>query len=235
MEFKLTKIDPYNCTLDELEKEIERLSDLKDEYKNKEQSIKIYLNSIYGALASPFFTGYNHYIAEAVTLQGQDIIKYANKTCDEYFLKYWHKDKELHKALDLTRVDKIQSDSICIYNDTDSVASDTIIKTTSGNKTIEDFYEENKNNSGGYTLSGHESVLTSEKILNWSRNKNLYYARVKRIIRHKVSKPKWKLKTKSGKEILITNDHSMIIFRDGKQITIKPSGIKKTDKILCIR
>lgn len=120
MEFKLTKIDPYNCTLDELEKEIERLSDLKDEYKNKEQSIKIYLNSIYGALASPFFIGYNHYIAEAVTLQGQDIIKYANKTCDEYFLKYWHKDKELHKALGLTRVDKIQSDSICIYNDTDS-------------------------------------------------------------------------------------------------------------------
>jgi intein/homing endonuclease len=62
----------------------------------------------------------------------------------------------------------------------------------------------------------------------------LYYADVRRIIRHKVSKPKWKLKTKSGKEIIVTGDHSMVVFRDGEKLVVKPSEILKTDKILCL-
>jgi intein/homing endonuclease len=69
--------------------------------------------------------------------------------------------------------------------------------------------------------------------LNYSDR--LYYAKVNRIIRHKVSKPKWKLKTKTGKEIIVTNDHSMIVFRNGVKIEVKPSQILKTDKILIIK
>ena len=88
------------------------------------------------------------------------------------------------------------------------------------------------NGSGGKTIKGHESVITNDKVLNW--NDGLYMAPVKRIIRHKVNKPKWKLKTKSGKEILVTNDHSMIVFRDGNKLEVKPSEILKTDKILTI-
>ena len=71
-------------------------------------------------------------------------------------------------------------------------------------------------------------------VLNY-KNGELSFNPVKRIIRHKVSKPKWKLKTKSGKEIIVTNDHSMIVFRDGVQLEIKPSNILKTDKILVIK
>ena len=105
-----------------------------------------------------------------------------------------------------------------------------------GEKTIEDFYNENiEKGSAGITLKGHESVYTTDKILNYDENKGLYYTPVKRIIRHKVSKPKWKLKTKSGEEIIVTNDHSMIVFRDEKKLEVKPSEILKTDKILLIR
>ena len=57
---------------------------------------------------------------------------------------------------------------------------------------------------------------------------------MKRIIRHKVTKTKWKLKTKSGKEIIVTNDHSMIVFRNDEKLTIRPSEILKTDKILTV-
>ena len=32
----------------------------------------------------------------------------------------------------------------------------------------------------------------------------------------------------------MTNDHSMVVFRDGKQLTVKPCEILKTDKILTI-
>jgi DNA polymerase elongation subunit (family B) len=138
---------------------------------------------------------------------------------------------------DFSNIKKISTDSpITIYGDTDSVAFNTIINTNNGDFTIEHLYEKNINTgSAGITLKGHESVNCEEKVLNWDENKKLYYATVKRIIKHKVSKSKWKLKTKSGEEIIVTNDHSMIVFRDGKKLELKPSEILKTDKILSIR
>lgn len=142
--------------------------------------------------------------------------------------------RDIHDFSNVQQIDK--EEHITIYGDTDSCDKDTIIPTNKGEKTIEDFYNENiKKGSAGITLKGHESVYTDDKILNYDENKGLYYAPVKRIIRHKVSKSKWKLKTKSGEEIIVTNDHSMIVFRDGEKIEVKPSNILKTDKILSIR
>lgn len=131
---------------------------------------------------------------------------------------------------------KFHKKEMIVYGDTDSIFSASLLRfEKKGQKTIEDFYNENiKNGSGGITLKGHESVKTKDKILNWSEEKGLYYAPIKRIIRHKVKKPKWKLKTKSGKEIIVTNDHSMIVFRKGEKLEIKPSEILKTDKILSV-
>jgi DNA polymerase elongation subunit (family B) len=124
---------------------------------------------------------------------------------------------------------------VTIYGDTDSTSCESIIYTNNGEFKIEDWYNKNiKNGSAGETLKGHESVKTDDNILNWSEDKGLYYAPVKRIIRHKVTKEKWKLKTKSGKEVIVTNDHSMIVFRDGLKIEIKPRDILKSDKILAI-
>lgn len=129
-EFKLSKIDPANCTMDELKKEIQRLKSIVDEYNGLQHSIKIFINSIYGACASPYFVGYNIYAAEAVTLQGQDIIHYANSILDDYFLNMWHKDTQLHQSLGLTKVQQITNKSLIIYNDTDStyVTFESIIK-----------------------------------------------------------------------------------------------------------
>lgn len=120
MKLELTKIDPYNCSLEELEEEISRLKDIKDQYYNLEQAIKVFINSIYGALASPFFSCYNILLAEAVTLQGQDLIKYTGKFFDDYFKNLWHKDFEAHAKLGVKNVSQVLNDSLIIYNDTDS-------------------------------------------------------------------------------------------------------------------
>lgn len=234
MSFELVKVNPETCSMEELEKEIERLNSIKEDYFGREQSIKVFINSIYGACASPWFECYNISVAEAVTLQGQDIIKYSNRIIDDYFLNHWHLDKELHEKLGLTYVNKINEKTIGIYNDTDSIQFNSLINTSVGIKTIEQWYNENKI-SAGNTLLGHESIKTTDKILNWNKNRGLYYANVKRIIRHKVSKSKWKIKTKTGKEIIVTEDHSLIVFRNNKQIEIKPQDILNTDKILCIK
>jgi len=119
-EFKLAKIDPEKCSIEDLDIEIARLKALKEEYFNLEQSIKIFINSIYGGVGSPWFECYNVALAEAVTLQGQDMIKFANQILDDYFLNIWHKDKKLHEALGLTFANKIIAKTIVIYNDTDS-------------------------------------------------------------------------------------------------------------------
>jgi DNA polymerase elongation subunit (family B) len=130
MEFKLTKINPNNCTLEELEKEIQRLNSLKEEYHGLEQSIKIWMNSVYGATASPYFIGFNVNIAEATTLQGQEIIKFASKIIDDYFMNYWHLDKSLHSELGITYVNKLNEKTLTIYGDTDStfITFDPVLK-----------------------------------------------------------------------------------------------------------
>lgn len=120
MEFEFTKIDPENCSIEELKSEIKRLENLRDEYNGIQHSIKIFINSVYGATASIYFTGYNVFVAEAITLQGQDLILFANSILDDYFLNHWHEDTETHKALGLTKVNKILAKTVTVYNDTDS-------------------------------------------------------------------------------------------------------------------
>ena len=120
MKFELTKIDPKNASIEEIKAEINRLESIKDEYNGLQMAIKIFINSVYGATASVYFFGYNVNIAEAITLQGQNIIHFANNILDHYFLKLWHKDKDLHKALGLTHVMPISEKSLIVYNDTDS-------------------------------------------------------------------------------------------------------------------
>ena len=110
-----------------------------------------------------------------------------------------------------------------IYGDTDSVESNSLINiklpdNTTKTITIEELYNNYGTSNAGSTLAGHESVATDVKILNWDETNKLHYGNPKRKIRHKVSKPKWRLKTKSGKEIFVTNDHSMIVFRNGQML-----------------
>jgi len=87
--------------------------------KNEEQAIKIFINSVYGATASPFFVGYNVKVAEAITLQGQEMIKFVTKIVNRYFLEFWHRDKVVHEAIGLQRVERI-SQEVAVYGDTDS-------------------------------------------------------------------------------------------------------------------
>jgi DNA polymerase elongation subunit (family B) len=118
-EYKHCKIDPAASSREEIQAEIARLSLVMNEKTNEEQAIKIFINSIYGATASPYFVGYNVRVAEAITLQGQDIIKFVSKTINRYFQEFWHRDTELHKKLGITKAEIVKGEAT-IYGDTDS-------------------------------------------------------------------------------------------------------------------
>jgi len=106
-------------TKEELKEKIERLTSLKNELKNEEQAVKLTMNSIYGAIGNNWFVCFNPEVAEAVTLQGQDLIKHSEKILHKYFHEFWHQDKELHDKLGLTTVKKIHKQMV-VYGDTDS-------------------------------------------------------------------------------------------------------------------
>lgn len=105
---------------DEIQREIHRLEILKMQKTNEEQSIKLLINSVYGAYGCKYFIMYNTDIAEAITLQGQDIIRSTNKYINLYFREFWHKDTKVHAKLGITcEVTQILED-VTFYNDTDS-------------------------------------------------------------------------------------------------------------------
>jgi len=116
---KYCQIDPQTSSKEEIQAEIARLTWLMNLKKNEEQAIKIFINSVYGATASPYFVGYNVRVAEAITLQGQEMIKFVTKIANRYFNEFWHKDKKLHEALGLKQVKQVKDD-VAVYGDTDS-------------------------------------------------------------------------------------------------------------------
>jgi DNA polymerase elongation subunit (family B) len=104
---------------------VRQLNDEANIYKTLEQANKLVLNSIYGSMANRFFYFYDKSLAETVTIQGQDAIKYAEKALDSYFHNTFHKDKALLVKLKEICSDVILEPSPCkrpmvVYMDTDS-------------------------------------------------------------------------------------------------------------------
>lgn len=86
-------------------------------YENQQTSIKLLLNSLYGALGNKYFRYFTQEIAEGITLSGQMIIRYAEKAVNDY----------LNKAL---KNQKYKDYVIAIDTDSVYVALEQIIKTT---------------------------------------------------------------------------------------------------------
>ena len=103
--YKFCQIDPNNCTVEELEEEVERLKNLGDFYETKQLALKKFINSVYGATASKYFIAHNTAVAESITLQGQDLNHYSENSVNEYFSGIFQNDTELHKKLGIKTED----------------------------------------------------------------------------------------------------------------------------------
>lgn len=234
MDLQYSNLDISSASREDIKAEIERLTSLMNIKKNEEQAIKIFINSCYGATASAYFVGFNIKVAEAITLQGQELIKFVQSIMNRYFLEFWYRDKELHQKLGLTRVERVMND-VSVYGDTDSVAADSIIRTNIGDMTIEDLFNQGEYESA-VTPYGHESVTTDTRILNWDETTNsLYYGKPVRVFRHKVRKPRYKLITSDGKTVYVTGDHSLIVWRKGEKLIVAAKDVIHGDKVLTIK
>lgn len=236
----MEELDYNDLELDQLQIELHRLERLSNDYHNEEQAIKLTLNSIYGACGNNYFALFNPDVAESVTLQGRDIWKFAEKIVNRYFNEIWHKDTELHEQMEVSNVRQLNHDLI-IYGDTDSVIGNTniLIQNILGEENevkIEDLFNGFSGVSDVYIDEKGNQIIEPNKIsaLNYKKD-NYIFSPIKKIIRHKVRKQKWKIITESGREVIVTNDHSITVFRNDKKIHIKPSEINiETDRVLSV-
>lgn len=226
-----------NSSIEEIDEMLEKLTKLSNDMNNLQLGIKLYINAVYGATAAPFFIGYNPQIAEAITIQGQTTIHYASESLEKYFTKIWPIDKKVHKALGIKKPG-IVTDAVTRYGDTDTVAYDAIVHTNHGKMTLEELFERSMNNSFGMTITprGNEILMPNGvTVENFTKDGEIKQCKVRYLIRHKINKPKFEIKTKSGKSIKVSNDHSCIVFRDGVKLKVKAAEILPTDKILVIK
>lgn len=132
MNLKYCNINPETATKAEIRAEIERLDKLRNSFENLNQGIKIFLNSCYGAVGNKWFIGYQPDVAEAVTLQGQHLIKFSIKILNLYLKELFVENVELHKKLNISLKPNFTSvkDDPVIYSDTDScyVSFENVLK-----------------------------------------------------------------------------------------------------------
>jgi DNA polymerase elongation subunit (family B) len=135
----IKNLDVKNLT----QEEIKSLQEESLKCYTAEQSIKLIINSIYGAFANEYFHFYNIAIAETVTLQGQEAIKFTEKMIEKYFKEFFHLDKQLHKALNVKpdwKVKPIKND-VWRYTDTDSgyLVFEEVIESVGWEGSVKDF------------------------------------------------------------------------------------------------
>lgn len=177
---------------------------------------KVLINSLYGALGNKYFKLFNVNIARAITANTRFYIHLLNHRLNNYLFE------------------KTGIKNSVIYNDTDSVAEDTIIRTNQGDFEIQKLFDIAP---GCTTVKGNDDFvkILSATILtpSMSKDKKVEMKPIKHIMKHRVIKKMYKI-TVNDKSVIVTQDHSIIVLRDGVLTDVKPQDIINTDKVIYI-
>lgn len=189
-------------------------------YDRYQQVRKVLLNSMYGVLALTSFRFYDLDNAEAVTLTGQDTIKFSQRSVNRKYRESGYKD-----------------DNYIIYSDTDSVAGSSVVHSFNhGSIAISDLWDilssDEAHYKKMYIRDGREFIHPKYIRLPYhdEQKRSIKYGHVEYIERHKVKKRMYRILTGSGKYVDVTEDHSVMVmdFFDQKKrmVEIKPADIK---------
>ena len=115
------------------------------------------------------------------------------------------------------------------------MVSNTVLNTSIGDISIGDLYDRYTNENTELNQNKKDSVrklIQPIKSLSYNSNLNkLEYNDVKYIMKHKVKKRMFRIKS-CDNYVDVTEDHSVIINRNGNIMSIKPIDIIKGDKII---
>lgn len=186
-------------------------------FEVEQMTLKILINSLYGALGNKQFLFFNERIAQAITGNGR------------FFIKMLADNIELN----LQQI-KPYNGKYMLYGDTDSCVGSTKITLKDETMTIADLYD---NMTGVIEVRGKDNFIkhvnTEKYALSVNSNFELEHKPIKYVMKHKVSKRMFKIKV-NGNELIVTEDHSIMVKRDNKLISCKPYEIKENDELMYI-
>lgn len=177
---------------------------------------KICLNSVYGFTGTKFSPVFNKDIAESVTLTGQNVIKEMVRFANGCLNKIG-KESEAKEWV--------------VAGDTDSVLGSSKISVNSKDMKIEDLFDLVKEN-GMVEVLENGSELAFPYGDTFVTDTLERKALVRNVMKHKVSKKLYKVEVNGNEPLVMTEDHSIMVERDGKIIECKPAEIKDTDFII---
>jgi hypothetical protein len=173
----------------------------------------------YGSILNPSCRFFDKRIGQSTTLTGRAIARHMDSFVNECITgKYDH-----------------TGDAI-VYGDTDSVAAESIVRTSVGDMSIEQLFH-----AGSYFWKEGDkeySVNKDIEIAHIPSNLHNYtestWTKYNYVYRHKVKKKRFKIKTANGKEVIVTEDHSVMVLVDGKLIEKKPAELSAGDLVISL-
>ena len=173
---------------------------------------KIQLNALYGALLNAGCRFHDRRIGQSTTLTGRIIAKHMDGFVNECITGKYEYD----------------GDAI-IYGD--SVTGDTLVKTDSGEITIAELYDQ----CAEYASRGTKEYgfNTSAKVIGFDISEDLpLMSNVSFVIRHKTKKKLYRVTMQDDSQVTVTEDHSLMVDRDGFTIEVKPTELLDNDLII---
>lgn len=202
-------------------------------YDSQQHTMKIFLNSTYGALLNQWFLYSDPRLGASTTGSGRQItthmteeISYISTGVRYPLIKTTHVEKgETHHIY--------TTDSpVTIYGDTDSVAGDSVLRTNRGNMSIEQLFSSadiirtvGKKRHAFFDQA--VECLTFDPV-----SREAVFKRVREVYAHKTTKRKFRLTDAMGNVLYVTADHSCMVYRNGELIEVKPENINALD--LCV-
>ena len=215
----------------ELQAEYKKWSKLADEANDpdtkthaKKQSVfydqrqlikKILLNSLYGAIGNPGSRWYDPRVAQSTTLSGRCIVRHMAGKINEIIAgSYDHTGQSI------------------VYGD--SVTGDTLIKTDGGEITIQQLFDECIEHAK--TSDGKEYGLWSQaKVVGFNGYEmEPMLSNIEAVMRHKTKKKLYRITTENEKSVTVTEDHSIMVDRDGFLMDVKPADLLEDDMIITL-
>lgn len=171
-----------------------------------------YLNTKDGALLNQHCRFWDKRLGQSVTLCGRQIVRHMSAQINESITgEYDYTGKAI------------------VYGD--SVTGDSVIRTEDGEVTIEELY----NQSLEHCRVGEREygVWNESTVLGFnSETMEPIGAKINCVMRHKTRKKLYKITTANGRQVTVTEDHSVMVDRDGFLIEVKPIDINASDLII---
>ena len=174
-------------------------------------ALKTLSNSGYGAISQSGFMFFDNRIAEGITMSGRYIIQYVSS----------HFNIKLNNFFKTTGFDYVA------YMDTDSCQKDSLVYVNDKQIPIADLYDKfseftyKDDFNRSYVKPVHDVYTKSFN----TEHELIEDRKITYVMKHKVKKEMFEITTEDGRSVVVTEDHSVIVKRNGVYMSVSPNKI----------